>query len=318
MIKNSIQLAKDIHRKMGYPLGKVQYRVQQEVGNWKGFGSPMRHVRRVAFKVRNLGEVMERKRSAQNFTRDLKPSIAAHVQELKQKGFSYFTEEIDPQLLAELAKFYEEVLTKRSEVATASPSHPFFFSLIKPEDYTTDHILIRFALQESILKAVSAYFGSVPFMNTLAIQESRKVKIEKKSLRASQQWHLDYTAGGDEAVSIWVYFTDVPTVDQGPLTFLPIEASRKVKNTFFPGRIEDEQIEEFGLTDQVVPILGPKMTVFLISTHKCYHMGSRLAEGNKRVVAVFPYLKAADAESFVKITTPVDDVQKLLIRRFTP
>ena len=46
MIKTSIRLAKDLHRKMGYPLGKVHSRVQTEVANWKGYGSPMRHVRK--------------------------------------------------------------------------------------------------------------------------------------------------------------------------------------------------------------------------------------------------------------------------------
>jgi hypothetical protein len=314
MIKTSIRLAKDLHRKMGYPLGKVHSRVQTEVANWKGNGSPMRHVRKVAFKVRNLSEVMARRKSAQTLTQDLKPSIAERVHELKNNGFTYFTEEVDPQLLAEFSKFYEEVLTKRSAAAVASPSHPFFFQLIEPEDYTTDHILMRFALQDSIVKVVSAYFGSVPFMNTIAISESRKVKIEKKKMRASQQWHLDYTRGGDEAVSIWVYFTDVLTTDQGPLTILPIPASKKVKNTFFPGRIEDEQIENTDLKNYIQPILGPRLTVFLVNTHKCYHMGSRLEEGQKRVAVIIPYLKAADAETFVKITTPVTDTQKLLIR----
>lgn len=300
---------------MGYPIGKAHYRVQMLVNDFKGYGSPMRHVRRIAYKVRNLGDVMKRERSARSFTQDLKPAIAARVRELQTRGFTYFTEEIDPRLLGELGKFYDEVLTKRSEVATPSPTHPFFFSLVQPEDYTTDHILIRFALQDSIVRAVSAYFGSIPFLNTMGLQESRHVKIESKKMRASQQWHLDYTAGGGEAVSVWVYFTDVLTVDQGPLTFLPIPASRKVKNSFFPGRIEDEEIEAFGLTDQVEPILGPRLTVFLISTHKCYHMGSRVKQGEKRVVGIFPYYQAADADNFVKITTPVTETQKMLICR---
>ncbi|MEI9897786.1 MAG: hypothetical protein WDN28_28995 [Chthoniobacter sp.] len=315
MIKNSIQLAKDLHRKMGYPLGKVHYRMQLVANGFKGYGSPIRHVRRVAYKVRNLEDVMARRKAARGVTQDLPPGIATRVRELREKGFAYFTEQVDPQLLAELGKFYDEVLTRRSAVATPSPTHPFFFSLIEPEDYATDHIMMRFAMQKSILQAVSAYFGSVPLLNPVGIQESRPVKIVSKKMRASQQWHLDYTAGGDEAVSVWVYFTDVNSVDQGPLTYLPIAATRKVKNTFFPGRIEDEQIEEFGLTKDVEPILGSRLTVFLISTHKCYHMGSRVKEGNKRVVGIFPFYKAADVDDFVKITSPVDETQKMLICR---
>ena len=65
-------------------------------------------------------------------------------------------------------------------------------------------------------------------MNTIAISESRKVKIEKEEVagpRSSGTWTT--TRGGDEAVSIWVYFTDVLTTDQGPLTILPIPASKR-------------------------------------------------------------------------------------------
>ena len=313
MTMTPVQLAKDLHRRMGYPLGKAHYRMQMLVNDINGYGGPMRHVRKIAYKVKNLGDVMTRRKAAQEYTKDLKPSIAARVKELRKNGFAYFTEEVDPQLLAELKSFYDEVLTERSKVATASPSHPFFFSLMDDADYKTDHILLRFVLQESIIKAVSAHFGSVPFLNPMGIQESRHVKIEKKALRASQQWHLDYTTGGDEAVSVWVYFTDVPTVAQGPLTILPVAASRRVKNTFFPGRIEDEQIEQSELAKEVTPIFGPKMTVFLVSTHRCYHMGSRVHEGEKRVVGIFPFYKAADIDEFIKVTTPLPDLQKMVV-----
>jgi hypothetical protein len=166
-----------------------------------------------------------------------------------------------------------------------------------------------------VLQAVSAHFGSVPFLYPISVQESRYVKIERKKQRASQQWHLDYTDVGDDAIGLWVYLTDVPTVAQGPLTILPIPASKKVKNSLFHGRIEDEQIEAAGLNDDVFPILGPKLSVFLVNTYKCYHMGSRCHEGQRRVVAIFPFMKSADTDEFVKITTPVSDHQRLVICR---
>lgn len=315
MVTQSIRLAKDLHRRMGYPLGKLHGKVQRLAENLGGYGSPMRHVRRLAFKARNLGEVMERKRSARNFTRDLKPALAQHAEEFRRNGFSYFTDQIDPQLLAELMKYYDETVTKRSEAAKAVATHPFFFPLDDPNDLATDNILVRFALQDSILQAVTAYYGSVPILKRINIVESRSVEVVSKKLRASRQWHLDYAQGGDDMVSIWVYLTDVKSTAQGPLTYIPIPGSRKVKNGIFPGRIEDEQIVADGLADQIKPILGPRSTVFLINTHKCYHMGSRLEEGERRVVCSIDYAKGQDIENFVKITTPLPESKKMLICR---
>jgi len=38
-------------------------------------------------------------------------------------------------------------------------------------------------------------------------------------------------------------------------------------------------------------------------------------EGEKRVVAIFPFHKSADTDNYVKITTPVDEAKKLVICR---
>jgi hypothetical protein len=141
------------------------------------------------------------------------------------------------------------------------------------------------------------------------------VKIEEKSLLASQQWHLDYSAVGDDQVSVWVYLTDVNSIAQGPLTYIPIPGSRKVKNDIFPRRIKDEEIEAAGLASEVEYALGPRSTVFLVNTHKCYHMGSRLEEGERRVVCIFSYAKSASEKNFVKIAAPVPESKKLLICR---
>jgi hypothetical protein len=315
MSTSPVQLAKDLHRRMGYPLGKVHYGVESYFKKWGGYGSPLRHVRRISFKARNLKNVLERKRTAQTITRNLKPEIAARVKEFQEQGFAYISDLVDQPLLAELGTRCDEMIRTRSESAKSAASHPFFFPLTKPEDYTTDNILLRFALHDSVMQIVSAHFGSVPFLYPISVQESRYVKIEKKKQRASQQWHLDYTDVGDDAIALWVYLTDVPTIDQGPLTILPIPSSKKVKNSFFHGRIEDEQIEAAGLNPEIHPILGPKLSVFLVNTYKCYHMGSRCKEGNRRVVAIFPFMKSADADNFVKITAPVTDAQKLVVRR---
>lgn len=316
MISNSIKAAKDLHRRMGYPLGKLQSKVERRLQDLNAVGGPMRHVRRLSFKARHLPEVIERKRKAEKFVRGLKPEIAKHAREYRQKGLTYFTDQTDAQLRAELLKFYDEVITERSKTAVGAPTHPFFFVLEDPAaDFTTDHILVRFALQDSIVQAVTACFGSVPILSGICVNESRNVVFENKKQRASTQWHLDYSSDGDEFIAVWVYLTDVLTVAQGPLTIVPADVSRKSRHKLHPGRIEDDEIAAAGLTDHIQPVLGPRGTVFLVSTQKCYHMGSRCHPGEKRVMCQFLFSKSGDHKNFVKITAPVPEEKKLLICR---
>ena len=74
---------------------------------------------------------MTRRKSAQTLTQDLKPSIAERVHELKNNGFTYFTEEIDPQLLAEFSKFYEEVLNEAECRGGRFSVAPIFLSVAR-------------------------------------------------------------------------------------------------------------------------------------------------------------------------------------------
>jgi hypothetical protein len=315
MITTGVQYLKKIHERLGYPLGKVQYKTQMIMEKLQESGSPLRHVRRIAYKTMNPGEILRRKMHARNFTRNLKPGIAACARELGEKGFTYFTEEVDPQLLQELNTYYDDVISKRSATAKPQPTHPFFFSLSNPEEHTTDNVLVRFALQDSILQAVTAYFGCVPLISGIHVTESRSVTIDSERMRASQQWHMDYSAGGDDEVSVWVHMTDVNSLEQGPFTYIPIPGSRKVKNDFFPRRIRDEEIVGAGLAGEVKHAFGPRSTVFIMNSLKIYHMGSRLAPGNKRVVCIFTYVKPGKYKDFVKITTPVPQSKRMLICR---
>lgn len=310
-----MQFLKGVHGRLGYPLGKIHYKTQMILEKLKESGTPLRHVRRIAYKTMNPGEIWRRRMLARDFTRNLKPSIAARARELGEKGFTYFTDEVDPQLSQELIAYYDDVISKRSAMAKSSPTHPFFFNLSIPEEFTTDNVLVRFALQDSILQAVTAYFGCVPVLSGIHVTESRSVTIDSERKRASQQWHMDYSAGGDDEVSVWVHMTDVNSLDHGPFTYIPISESRKVKNDFFPRRIRDEEIVNAGLANEVKHAFGPRSTVFIMNSLKIYHMGSRLAPGNKRVVYYFTYAKSGKYRDFVKITTPVSQSKRMLICR---
>jgi len=316
MISNSIKVARNLHQRMGSPLGKLHSTVERRWNDFNGLAGPMRHVRRISFKARHLPEIIQRKTQAEKLTQGpLNPEIAARAREYREKGLSFITDLVDPQLLAELLRFYDEVVTERSKTAVGSSTHPFFFVLEEAADFTTDHILVRFALQDSVVAAVTACFGSVPILTGICINESRHVKIETKKQRASQQWHLDYSSDGSEFIAVWVYLTPVPTVAQGPLTIIPADISRKSRHKLHLGRIQDEEIEAAGLADEIKPVLGPRGTVFMVSTGECYHMGSRCHPGENRVMCQFAFSKSGDHKNFVKITAPVPDEKKMVICR---
>ncbi|HEX8296724.1 MAG TPA: hypothetical protein VF593_10510, partial [Chthoniobacteraceae bacterium] len=77
--------------------------------------------------------------------------------------------------------------------------------------------------------------------------------------------------------------SDVTEQKHGPFTYLPLEPSRQVPNGFFPGRVTDEEMSASGLAPEVQAVYGKRLTCFSIDTARCYHMGSRLALGEKRI-----------------------------------
>ena len=307
-----IQLLKNLHGRIGYPFGKLHQRLNVLSEKMKEPGSPLRHWRRIRHRIFNCRELRQRKELA---TLGLPrcPATKARVQQFVDTGFTDYTEAIDPTLMAELNAYYDEVISLRSAASQAFATHPFFFALTEPSEMTTDNIVIRFALQDSIVEFATAYFGCVPFLSGVTIMESRP--DESPQPKASQQWHLDYSVGGDEQISFWVYLNDVTGPEHGPFTFIPIEGSKRVANDFFPRRIKDEEIEAAGLSSEVKRVTGLRSAAFVINTLKCYHMGSRVQPGEKRIACIISYVRPATEPEFVKITAPIAEEKRLIIRR---
>lgn len=290
------------------------YQAQRAIRNFKrqlsAPGSPVRHLRRAAYKAKNAARVKEREEYGRKLTEGMTPELAKTVQELRDQGTANFNAHLDPALLAELDAHYQKEIAPRSEAAAGLKTHPFFFELTNDADNRTDNILVRFALQEKVLAAVSAYLGSAPFFQRTKVLESRGIPQEK--FEASQLWHLDYA--DSRAVWLWVYLTDVQKVEDGPYTYLPVSASRRVKNSFFPRRIMDEEIDNSDLKQDVRQITGPRLTAFLVDSTSIYHMGSRLAPGHKRCIYMASFVDPVNHKIVVRPEQSLDPERMILFQ----
>jgi hypothetical protein len=142
-----------------------------------------------------------------------------------------------------------------------------------------DHIMVRFALQEQILRIISRYFGEAPFLNYVLLTHSKHVDAPPKM---SQLWHRDYD--DTRVVKLFVYLSDVEDLHSGPFTFFPRQASAAIRSPFFLRHLSDDVV--FGQVPAVraVAMTAPKGSAFLVDTGNCYHMGSRLAPGHSRLL----------------------------------
>lgn len=277
----------------------------------KAPGSPVRHLRRAAHRALHPIQRRERVQAGRRLEEKLSPELAATVEELRRVGVASFNAHLDPTLLAELDTYYREVIAPRAETAEGSKSHRHFFDLNRPEDWSAENILVRFAMQDSVLAAAAAYLQTAPFFQIVKVLESRGIQQEK--WESSQLWHLDYA--DSRAVWLWVYLTDVNTPDDGPYTYLPVEPSKQVNNDFFPRRIRDEEIEGTDLKQKVQQVMGPRLTAFLVDSTSIYHMGSRLPLGRRRCIYSASFIDPVHQHTVIKATAPLAGDRRLILGR---
>lgn len=181
-------------------------------------------------------------------------------------------------------------------------------------DLRSDSTFVRFALQPSILRVASAYFGGkVPYLSGVQLLLSHG--SDNVHWEQSQLWHRDYS--DSRILKLWVYLTDVTGEKNGPFTYLPADASNKVKNDFFfPGRISDEAMETSGQASKAQKVFGARLTSFYIDTARCYHLGSRLKLGEHRLAYIAAFTTHAQlypCENGISLDGKVSEIENLAL-----
>jgi len=274
-------------------------------------GSPLRYVRKATLELSNPGAGRERAKVGASVAAGLPASLQQRVADLKSTGYADAGEELDPKLLAELDQTATGRLTNGYK---GTKIRSFFTKYTDDQDLNSDSIFVRFALQPSVQKLVCSYFGNtVPYLGEVAVIQSHSNGNDQWT--DSQLWHLDFS--DSRTVLLWVYLTDVNTDEQGPFAYLPVEASRKVKNSFFPKRVPDDVVESAGLSKDVRKVYGPRLKSFYVDTARCYHLGSRLRGDQTRLVYLATFITHKPLyplDNGIKLNGAVSDVERLLLK----
>ena len=219
----------------------------------------------------------------------------------------------------EVAALCEEIYGKKRPLLSAeyasTQSRPFLVNLTDESDLHDHSELVRFAVSRPVLDAAIAYLGAVPLVTGVNLLWSPA----NQTTRSSQLYHLD-----DEDLTQLKLFLAVTETgdDQGPLTFLPADASRRVRSGFGApiGRVTDERVEKTGVAEAAIRLVGPPGTAAFVDTSRCLHYGSR-ANRRDRVILQIQFLRFhAPAESTADFRVPqslrsidLDPVQRLAL-----
>lgn len=236
--------------------------------------------------ARNMDKYRARKRLAGDFQ-----PAGEHLNildNLQNDGFSMVTDLMPKDLLNILDQSVQEKL-KNVDNLNKESRKGFWKKLTTPEDLEEGSPYVQFAMQEHILRIVSAYFNQIPYLAHIDLIVSEPT--EGDAWKKSQLWHKDYN--DSTTVKLWTYFSDVKTEEDGPLTFIPAGESSRVRASRFPVHKPDKLMEKYNVLDKKTQITGDKLSSFFIDTFRCYHQGSRVAEGHRRVALAATYVSFA-------------------------
>jgi len=163
----------------------------------------------------------------------------------------------------------------------------FLLNVLDTKTLTEESAVVRFAMREDVLAAVSRYLGVVPFLGTISVFHSDTVDAAPTS---SQLHHCD----GDDVtqIKVFIYCSDVDE-RSGPLTVLSAANSDRVRRSTayqYRQRLTDQQVNDILGAGREVPILGPAGTAVFVDTSRCFHFGSRVAaDAPPRLVTMIQY-----------------------------
>lgn len=251
---------------------------------WQLNRSPLRRLIKSLVRVANIGAVRRRVALAQAIPRD--SELDSLVEKLRVDGFCILTDHIDKQLLAAMANRAREKMVHADSAAQrqTQTSKPFWVRLLDDEmeggKLRMSSPYVRFAVQPLVVQIVSRVLGQVPRLDYVLLTLSQ---FSTRSFEKSQLWHLDHD--DLQVIKLFVYLTDVQDLNDGPFTFIPAPALRSLGYSLRSHRADDEIFGKGLVTPaDVKSLTAPALSVFMVDTARCLHMGSRLSQGHQRLL----------------------------------
>lgn len=173
---------------------------------------------------------------------------------------------------------------------TENAKKPFFTNILDDGDLDRYPALMRFALSEPVVAAVTGYLGSLPRLKGIGLYYSPP----NETTRSSQLFHYDH----DDDRQLKCFINILPVSDaNGPFTFLPKPVSDRVYAAagarYLKGRFQDEDVLTHASWDDSLRLLGPPGAGAFVDTSNCLHFGSRAREG-ARLAFMFQFTTFPD------------------------
>lgn len=206
------------------------------------------------------------------------------AQQIDRDGYAIVTEAIDPAALVRLdlaaANLYQRA---KSRAVKQDSNHKDFWTRLLDEEMhhgclSTDNPFVAFALQPAVLSILSRVYGELPYLDYVLLTLS---KDTGKELSFSQLWHRDHD--DTRVIKLFVYLTEVASLDDGPFTFMPGPVSDRFGFSL-RSQTPDSVVNRRVAPNEIKSLIQPKLSVFLVETTRCMHMGSRLSSGHERLL----------------------------------
>jgi len=251
---------------------------------WHVNRSPARHVVKAVLRLAHRQQVQASRRHASEL--QISADRVAGARTLCTDGFVRLDDVVDPDLLAAL-KMAGEAKMHRVEDASAhatSSNHKRFWTRLLDEDMVdgrmpTDSAFVQFAIQPAVLDIVSHALGEIPRLDYVLLTLSRH---DSAPLQSSQLWHRDHD--DIRVIKLFAYLTDVVDFEHGPFTFLPGKVSDRFGFSIRSHRSDSEIFGRGAQRSDVQALCAPRLSVFMVETSRCLHMGSRMGVDRQRLL----------------------------------
>jgi hypothetical protein len=257
---------------------------------WHINRSPLRHGVKAIVTARNRAAVRERERLAAGIP--VSEALRAGARSLRTDGYVMLDHIVEKSLAEEMAVNAAGKLARADELAaTQHSTHKNFWVRLLDEDMRdgmmdVDSVYVRFAMQPAVIALLAAYYGEVPILDYTLLTVSRE---SKGDLAYSQFWHRDHD--DVRTVKLFAYLTDVADRDDGPFTFLPGAASDRFGFSL-KSHLPDDRVFGRASRNDVIEVIAPRLTTFMVETSRCLHMGSRMAPGHVRLLYTATFISA--------------------------
>ncbi len=285
---------------------------------WQINRSPLRLVIKSLLRLFYINNIRQRIELARTTIHNT--NISGCAKQLNKDGYTIITNFIAPKLIAEINESAQKKITVLERAASNQTlRHKSFWTRLLDEDMQDGKIpisspYVRFATQPAVVQILAESLGEVPRLDYVLLTLSH---YSEKELSYSQLWHRDHD--DVRVIKLFVYLSDVIDDKDGPFTFIPAPISDKYGYSLKSHRTDNE-IFDCGLANisDVKKMIEPKLSVFMVETSRCLHMGSRLAPEHTRLLytatyTTIPCMFPQRKNNFIKDIEINSSVEKMLL-----